>query len=551
MALAAGRADGIAGLAVAIALAAVWLHWFLPRGFVRGVSTYWQTDVSDTTVYLSAFNVFFSEPWAWPLLTIRGLNVPEGTLATFVDVIPLYASGLKLVVPGDRFPFNPYGYWVALAYLLMAVGAWWVLREARLPRYSALITLTGLLLLMPALSGRLMLSHISLTSHWLIVFALALYLRSGRSGRPVLTPWAVLLFGAFYINLYIFGMIGLVFTADVTRFVRSLGWRRALGSVLLPPALILGSLPLTMWPIPHVPRAPEAGFGFFAMNLLSPFVDGGRLTEWMTSGRVWAVQGHYEGYNYLGAGALLLIGAAIVLRLLHDPGFFGRHWIVMGGFTFLTAYAVSNRVYVADRLVIQWPVPSFLEWGLGTFRASGRMFWPVGYALVCFAVLTFARRLHPRLATGVLASALVLQWFDLQPLHGLARAVLTRPAFRTVDSALWDAALGPDVRTIYLYPKYECGRSTNPLHGIPGVQRYAAERRLRLNTGYIARYHPSCDGAPHEIAGSDPKESVYVFLRGEGAAGSLEAHFPPGARLRCRELDVAVACRWLGHGARE
>lgn len=104
---AAWRADGIGGLSIAIAISAVWLHWLLPRRFVRGVSSYWQTDVNDVTQYLSGFNVFFSEPWAWPLLKVQRLNAPERTLATFVDVIPLYASGLKLVVPGDDFPSIP------------------------------------------------------------------------------------------------------------------------------------------------------------------------------------------------------------------------------------------------------------------------------------------------------------------------------------------------------------------------------------------------------------------------------------------------------------
>src|SRR4029077_19971978 len=180
------------------ALAAVWIHWFLPRGFVRGVSSYWQSDVSDTTVYVAGFNAFASEPWAWPLLKIRSLNVPEGTLATFVDIIPLYASGLKLVVPRDRLPFNPFGWWIGLDYLLMAVGAWWTLREARLSQYGVLVVFTSFVLFTPALNGRVLLGHVSLTSHWLILFALALYLRSGRYGGPGLWPWAALLFATFY-----------------------------------------------------------------------------------------------------------------------------------------------------------------------------------------------------------------------------------------------------------------------------------------------------------------------------------------------------------------
>lgn len=550
MASALRRADGAGGLTVAIAMSVAWISWFLPPGFVRGVSGRWQIDGGDMIVYLSGFHAFFSEPWGWPLLRIRGLNAPEGTLATFVDAIPLYASVLKLVVPADRFPFNPYGYWVALGYVLMAVGAWWLLREARLLRYGTLIVLTGLLFGMPALSGRLAMGHIGLTSQWLIVFALALYLRSGRTGRPAWAPWALLLFGAFYVHLYIVTMIGLVFAADVARFGSSLGWRRALGGFLLSVVPILVSLPLTMLPVPHVSGEPESGFGWFSLNLLSPFTDGGRLTSWVTRERLWFGKGHYEGYNYLGAGVLLLIGVAFVLRLRHDRGFFARHRALLAGLILATLFALSNRVHIADRLVLQWPVPSFLEWPAGTFRASGRMFWPVGYALVCFAVLTSARWLAPRGATVVLTLALALQWFDLGPLRDIVRMVETHAGPSVLDPARWDAALGRDVRMIYVEPKYGCERYPESSRGVLALQKYAAERRLSLSTAYIARYHPPCDAVPREVAASDPRQSLYVFLYPEEAAEVPSAHFPPGARLVCRELDIALACRWVASAAR-
>jgi hypothetical protein len=547
--IAAWRADGIAGLAIALAIALGWLYWLLPLGFLSGASPYWQTDVDDITEYLSGFNAFFSEPWGWPLLRINGINTPEGTLATFVDIVPLYAALLKLVVPSDRFPFNPFGYWVGLCYLLQAVGAWWLVREARLPRYSALIALAGLLLVMPALIARVAFGHVSLASQWLILFALALYLRGGRSRRPVLAGWTVLLFAAFYINLYLFVMIGLIFIGDVTRFRAHLSWWQMLGRALLPPALILGSLPLTILPIPHAAAA--EGFGFYSMNLLAPVLGGGRVTGWMTGHREWTfADGQYEGYNYLGAGLLSLLVVGIVVRLRHDPRFFRRHGILFAMLTFASLYALSNRVYLDHRHVLAWPVPRFLEWPFGMFRVSGRFFWPMGYALVVFAVLTCTRWLPLRVAGCTLVLALALQWVDLQPVFGLARHALERPARRLIDSALWDEALGRGVHTIYIHPKLGCGRTPSAHRGILTVQRYAVERRLRLNTGHLPRYRPRCDAGPREIAASDPTTSAYVFLRGEASAHELVDRFPPGARLRCRELDIAVMCRWLGDGAR-
>lgn len=200
--------------------------------------------------------------------------------------------------------------------------------------------------------------------------------------------------------------------------------------------------------------------------------------------------------------------------------------------------------------MLQWPVPPSLEWLFGTFRSSGRMFWPVGYALVCFVVLTSARWLSPRGAAGVLTVALALQWFDLGPLRDAVQTLLTPPPDRILDSARWDAALDPDVRMIYVEPKYGCGRTDDSRPRILAVQRYVAERRLSMNTAYIARYRPRCDAGPREIAASDPRQSLYVFVRAEAAARAPAEQFPPGARLQCRELDVAVACRWVESPAR-
>jgi Family of unknown function (DUF6311) len=535
------RPDGIGGLIVALTIAVVWLWWLFPPGFVHGVSRYWQTDIQDVTIYLSGFNAFFSERWTWPLLKIEGLNVPDGTLATFVDIIPVYAVLLKLVVPESRFPFNPFGYWIGLCYLLQAVGAWWLLREARLQRYVALIALTGFWLGMPALLLRSAFGHVSLASQWLIAFALALYLRGARTGRPALVAWTVLLAGAFYIHLYLFAMIGLVFAADAARFGTRLGWWRTLAVMLCPVATILVSLPLTMLPLPHA--AVAGGFGFYSMNLLAPVLGGGLLTGSITGHREWLfVEGQYEGYNHLGAGVLALIMLGIVLRLHHDLRFFRRHWMLVAVLGLTSLYALANRIYLGPHLLLEWPVPSSLEWLFGTFRASGRFFWPAGYALVVFAVLTSTRLLPQRLGIGVLALALVLQAADFQPLFGRAALELQRPSSRILDSHLWDTALGSGLHTLYLLPKFGCGRTPAAQHGILAVQRYAAERRLSLSTGHMARYQPPCDTGEREITASDRRTSAYVFLRGE--TNPVSDAFPSGARLQCHELDIAVLCRW-------
>ena len=194
-----GQPHGLAGL-VAVLLLSIGFVWITFGGsFIQGQSTFWQTDAQDITQYMAGFNLYFSAPWKYPLLVFDSLNYPVGTRATFVDIIPLYALMLKLLVPASWAPFNPFGVWVASCFVLQAVGAWWMARELRAHSWGFMLSLVVLMLMTPALLSRI--GHISLMSHWILVFACALYLRGWRQKKLPTLAWTLLLVSAFYINI--------------------------------------------------------------------------------------------------------------------------------------------------------------------------------------------------------------------------------------------------------------------------------------------------------------------------------------------------------------
>jgi hypothetical protein len=196
--------NGILGLAVAALLGLGFALWLYKYPMLRGTAPFWWRDNSDITQYVAGFNAFVHEPWHWPLLRIASLNAPDGTLATFLDTIPLYAMFLKLVHPGAGY-WNPYGLWIALCFTLQGASAWWICREAKVRNWAALVALALLLAAFPTLTRRI--PHTGLMSQWLLLFGLAVYLRSGRLGRLATGPWVALLTCAFYIHIYLFAML--------------------------------------------------------------------------------------------------------------------------------------------------------------------------------------------------------------------------------------------------------------------------------------------------------------------------------------------------------
>lgn len=530
-----------AGLALAFAM------WLYSPDFLLGTSAYWQQQDEDITQYIAGFNAFVREPWQWPLLHISSINWPAGTLATFVDIIPLYAAILKLFSHGTDTSFwNPYGAWITICYLLQGFGAWWICREAGMKSWIALVVLTLLLASFPALSFRVV--HTSLMSQWLLVFALAVYLRSTRQNRLAWKAWTALVFFAFYINIYLFSMLSIVFIADVGRFMPQAGWRKSALALGFAYGLLILSLFATMLPLAASASLKDSGFGYYSMNILSPFA-GGKVLQWPHP------QGHDgqgEGFNYLGVFLLGLCIYGVTLIARHDRAFWIRHKALLIALILVTLYALSNRIYIGTVHLFDIYMPPWTTLLTGTLRASGRFFWLAGYAVVVFSVVTVYRHVPARRASLLLAIVLLLQIWDLGPHHLRVRDKIARQSPNALLSkTAWNRFLGNDIKTLYFYPPFRCG-TASPHSTLLPTMLYAAQRKLNLSTGYVARAVKPCNNYKDEITSATDDSIAFVFLRTEFKdIGKIEQLFGEKLSVACTEIDFAYLCKRTRKGDAE
>jgi len=540
------QSQGPLGLIVAVLIALGYAWWLYGYPMLSGSSPFWWRDNADITQYLAGFNAYVHEPWHWPLLRLNSLNTPDGTLATFLDTVPLYAAILKLVHPGAGY-WNPYGLWIALCFTLQGVGAWWICREARVRSWAALAALSLLLASFPALTFRI--AHTSLMSQWMLVFALAIYLRSVRLGRVALGSWALLLVGGFYINIYLFVMASAIFAADVLRqwllrppYGLAVG-RPAWRAPLLAPVIVYGLLFVSMWitmlPMPPGAGGREWGFGHYSMNLLAP-LHGGMLLHFPNP---TAHDGQGEGYNYLGVFLLALTAFVVKLRGQRDPAFWRRHGALLVTLVLLAAYALSNTVYLGNAQLFSLRLPHWIDGLTATFRSSGRFFWPVGYAIVVFTVLGAARHLRTAQAAMVLTAVVALQLWDLREHHERVRGAVAQAGGHAIDPARWNAFLGPDVKALQHYPPFRCSDST-PSKALLPVMAYAVQHGYPLSTGYIARASKPCDNHGAEIARLPA--NVAVAFEKQAYPHQQDAERMMGANATCTDMDIVFLCRRNG-----
>lgn len=463
--------------------------WLYPLSFILGWSGFFQQG--DAAQHVSGWLLYAADVWRYPLLRTNRV-VPDGLLIYMTDSIPLVALALKPFSGWLPDGFHYFGLWHVVIALGQALGGVYLIRSLGARSLVAAIAVAIIALTWPANLFRVY--HTALGTHCTLLVALGFYFRAQNLGWSTLRAEAsffTLSAMTLLIHPYLAVMVLAVqaaFTLD--RIIAT----RTTSMPTLGLVLSLLALAALAWPLGYFAGGAggTGGFEFLSMNLLFPFC-GGSIG---LCGQIGDNGYSYEGLNYLGLGALILLGVSLWLTrkrilpfLLASPGFSAM-------LLTLAIYAVSNRIWLGAHEVFNYTVPEFIEPVIRTFRAPGRFFWLVGYAIMAFslaAVLISGRRWAVALVLG----AVVLQWIDTSP----ARQVVldeTKPPSIT-DFKEWQAAF-PDVTHIEVYPGYACTALPDAPYAF--LQLLAGELKATINTVYQARAVLRCDGS--SLASADP-----------------------------------------------
>jgi hypothetical protein len=243
----------------------------------------------------------------------------------------------------------------------------------------------------------------------------------------------------------------------------------------------------------------------------------------------------------MGLGVLFVLGLAAILLLRRRPGVPSKANLALGlACAGLTLYALSPVVTVGSTTVLHYPSS---WWGpLSTFRASGRMFWPVLYALTFAGVALVIRRLPAVVATWVLVVAVGLQAADLSGVYQLSRAGFALASVNPLSSPFWTVA-PRHYRHIVLHPASMC----SPFDArSPDYRFFAIHAGLAgatINSGFAARYDAEgvrryCEGLAADLqAGIVSDDTLYVVAAG------LESIFDTArSTMTCLRVDGYGVC---------
>jgi hypothetical protein len=247
----------------------------------------------------------------------------------------------------------------------------------------------------------------------------------------------------------------------------------------------------------------RGGYGeHYNFNLASPFC--ADLSKFYPCDIGIPAIAAFEGFNYLGLGLLLLLPIALVLNWRHVlliPKRYPALTLVLVG---MLAYAVTNYVSYGPHRLIHFPLPAWLDWITGTFRAAGRFFWLIGY-LVLFLTLSSLAKKKIWWVNLILVTAMTIQLIDVKPWLKQIKTLAAKPSALNYEE--WTPLMS-HIDKVVIYPTFECGRGD--LQYYTWIMQLAGYHGKLLNSGYTSRDKKDCPNS--ELVIQEPLQARHLYV---------------------------------------
>lgn len=492
-------------------------------------NAYWLEPRGDMATMMAGHYAIIDHPWHFPLgvtTALRGEATP--TSIVYTDSLPWLTVMMKALGLGRVL--NPLALFMLVAYVAQPLSMVALLRACGVTRTSSLL-LGGLLaLFFPAWFAR-QFGHIALAGQFLLILSLAwavLVARFGLTRRRIveMAVLAILVTGTHPYHLPpIAACLGAGLLSEVLQR-RAKAW----ANVAVTAFAFAAGVGFAAWVLGYGGVGQSGGggaLGIYSMNVLGAVWPQASALAGQTWDNVWFtgtlnIPGQtFEGYNYLGAGVLLVVlvaavwcGLGFVRGQRPDGAAVRRFGPLVAALVVLTLYAIGPRPYLGPLLLFDIGRPSGAFGDvIGLFRCHGRFFWSVGYAALAFAVVRIDRLESSRLRVALLALAVVLQVVDMsQMIRGVRTIYMpTTPYYDTILRT--DPAF--EGRPWRFQPVVECVKDYDAWTLVQ-MSHQALRRHGVSNSGPVARaLNVSCDVEPAAKVNAEPGDRTITTVIGD------------------------------------
>ena len=442
--------------------------------------------VGDPAIHYLSWVFYRFSPWSFPIGLNPNFGLEISSSIVFTDPIPIFAFIFKLFTSVLPDPFQYFGLWVLLCFVLQGVFGYLLISTLTSSKWLC-IAGAGLFIFSPPMLARVQMQT-ALQSHFVILAALYLIFSSKNKFAKLL--WITLLGAALLINIYLFMMVFALWLGNLSDQVwithLKSKWEAIKELMICFLVVVFISWQAGYFALP-ISSASTGEYGADVLNLYLLAIFDPRGWSYFLKGSPY---NYYpaNGFSYLGLGIICLIPLICAMLLKKKAvikkisTLFRAHLFLCSALLALSLFAITNSIHIGSHIYSFYLPQEFIQVA-SSLRASGRMFWPVFYCLILLIIYLIIRLYPKKVALGLLSAALVIQVCDTSAGYLRRKPVFTAGNMNPLSqfsNAFWGEA-GRKYKKIIHIPTY------NRSDGWEPFAHYALSQRLPTNSVFAGR----------------------------------------------------------------
>ena len=482
-------------------------------------------EPNDGIEYTLAWRALANHGAPWPSLRSTIFNHPEGASIALMDGLPLAATLVRPFTALLPEGFHYFGVWTALAVVLQGVAGVALQRAAGVRSIPPALCAAALALTMPIFVGRLNQSHVALSTHGLLILAIALCVLTTRErialGRVFAagTPLAlasIAVHPLLGLQVLLFGLLALLLAA--ARWPARLVATGTLCVMFAGMCFWLGIFDVESFGN----RVALGAFGFSPLAML--------VGEPAEVRAFYKTQG-IEQEAWLGWGCVLMLAAAVFVRPRQRLANTALAWLILA-----LALAAMSPWWRHGLRYYEWSflLSDFVRDLYAIHRATARLAWPAVIVLTILPLAHVIRAWPRRRVALLLGVALPLQLWAAYP-YWRAEHTQARLPYATLGSV---PPLMAGATQLLASPESQgFGRSHLRL-----ASHLALESGVPLASGVFAR-PPPVNQAERQRAWRSPASGTR-YLAVAPASGPMPKRLPlVPVPLECARWETLAVCK--------
>ena len=457
----------------------------------------WVIDNEELSNGFFSFGFFRHQAWGFPLGDIKSYFYPLGTnvYTSDIPILALLFKPFSGILPAN---FQYIGLWYLVSHLLQAWFAILLCERFGIKGLSKVFVII-FLLFPPLLMSRFI--HPTLFCQWMILAGFWIYFVDTEKVpvKKVLMYQLGLFLLSGLVFAYLWAMMFGFLIALLLRLWlidKKIRFHQAILTFLIHNAIMVSLwLLIGLISIGGIPNYEMSGWGSFSANLNALYNPMNFPSAVLPTFPFFPDQ-QLEGYNYLGAGILLLIAFCVIYyvaaRVLKTPR--EKHpLLTMGGinilplllflgFSFL--YSLSSRVTLNSSVLFESSLSDSFSSIVNSFRSSGRFLWPCYYFI--FIAVFYGINSLPWgtfVTSRTLGICLALQLYDIQ--FFLKPVDIEYKTYTPPINKVWEKLIeSKDI--ILFFPGFR--RTYLSFDDYRYFTYYATIHGKKINIGYPSRY---------------------------------------------------------------